>query len=112
MKLKDTAFGRRRFLNGLFGGWLGALAASFLGPLLRYVFPPEREPDEVTLPLPGLKDMALNSVKGFRWGGKPGLLKRNRDGSFTAFVAVCTHLDCNVRYLADKGKFHCACHDG
>jgi cytochrome b6-f complex iron-sulfur subunit len=112
MRLKDTVYGRRRFLNGLFGGWLGALAASFLIPLLRFVFPPEREPDEVTLPLAEAKGMAPKSVRGFRWGGKPGLLKRNRDGSFTAFVAVCTHLDCTVKYLPEKGRFHCACHDG
>jgi len=53
-----------------------------------------------------------NSFKVFRWGNKPGILKRNDDGSLTAFVAVCTHLDCNVTYLPEQRKFYCACHDG
>ncbi|MBU4203586.1 MAG: Rieske 2Fe-2S domain-containing protein, partial [Acidobacteria bacterium] len=39
-------------------------------------------------------------------------LKKNDDGSLTAFVAVCTHLDCNVAYKPDQRKFFCACHDG
>jgi len=56
--------------------------------------------------------MELNTVKNFAWGSKPGLLKKNDDGSYTAFVAVCTHLDCNVNYLSDQRKFFCACHDG
>lgn len=112
MKLKHSLFSRRQFLNGLLGGWVGALAASFLYPLLRFVFPPTREPDEVILPFSDFRDMAPNSVRNFPWGTKPGLIKKNDDGSFLAFVAVCTHLDCNVVYLADKKKFFCACHEG
>ena len=40
------------------------------------------------------------------------MLKKNEDGSLTAFVAVCTHLDCNVSYIPEEKKFYCACHDG
>ncbi len=112
MKLRHSLFTRRQFLNGLLGGWLGALVASLLAPVLKFVFPPAREPDEVILPFSDFKDMELNTVKNFPWGSKPGLLKKNDDGSYTAFVAVCTHLDCNVSYLADQRKFFCACHDG
>ncbi len=112
MKFKDTIFNRRRFLDGLFGGWLGALVASLLPPLARYLFPPEREPDSVTLPLPEFEEMAPGSARSFRWGSKPGLLMRKADGTFTAFVAVCTHLDCNVSYMPGRRRFHCACHDG
>jgi Rieske Fe-S protein len=112
MKLKHSLFTRRQFLNGLFGGWIGALLASFLYPVIRFVFPPTREPDQVVLPFLDFKDMAQNSVKNFSWGSKPGILKKNDDGSYTAFVAVCSHLDCNVTYLPDKKKFFCACHEG
>lgn len=112
MKLKHSLFTRRQFLNGLLGGWFGALAASLLAPVLKFVFPPASEPDEVILPFSDFKDMELNTVKNFPWGSKPGLLKKNDDGSYTAFVAVCTHLDCNVTYLSDQRKFFCACHDG
>jgi cytochrome b6-f complex iron-sulfur subunit len=112
MKLKHSLFTRRQFLNGLLGGWLGAFAASFLYPVLKFIFPPTREPDEVILPFADFQDMEPNTVKNFAWGNKPGILKRNNDGSYTAFVAVCTHLDCNVTYLPDQGKFYCACHEG
>lgn len=112
MKLKHSLFTRREFLNGLLGGWLGALLASFLYPVVKFVFPPTREPHQVILPFSEFKDIAPNSIKSFSWGSKPGILKKNDDGSYLAFVAVCTHLDCNVTYLPDQRKFFCACHDG
>ncbi len=112
MKLKHSLFTRRQFLSGLFGGWLGALMASLLYPVIRFIFPPTKEPDQVVLPFLDFKDMVPNSVKNFSWGSKPGILKKNDDGTYTAFVAVCSHLDCNVVYLPDKKKFFCACHEG
>ncbi len=112
MKLKHSLFTRRQFLNGLFGGWLGAFLASFLYPVLKFVFPPTREPDQVILPFADFRDMRFGSVKNFLWGTKPGILKKKDDGSYLAFVGVCTHLDCNVSYLEDQRKFFCACHDG
>ncbi len=112
MKLKHSLFTRRQFLNGLFGGWLAALLTSFLYPLIKFIFPPTREPDQVILPFSDFKDMGPNSVRRFSWGTKPGLLKKNEDGTLKAFVGICTHLDCNVTYLPDQRKFFCACHDG
>lgn len=112
MKIKHSLFTRRQFLNGLFGGWAGALLASLLYPVVKFVFPPSREPDQVILPFLDFKDMGPNSTKNFSWGSKPGILKRNDDGLFQAFVGVCTHLDCNVIYLQEQKKFFCACHEG
>jgi Rieske Fe-S protein len=112
MKIKYSLFTRRSFLNSLVGGWLAVLGGVFLSPILKFVFPPYREPDQVTLPLADFKDIAPNTVKNFPWGSKPGFLKRTEDGTLQAFVAVCTHLDCNVAYLPDKKKFFCACHEG
>jgi cytochrome b6-f complex iron-sulfur subunit len=112
MKLKHSLFTRRQFLNGLFGGWIAALLTSFLYPIIRFIFPPTREPDQVVLPFADFQDMEPNSVRNFSWGTKPGLLKKNEDGTLQAFVGICTHLDCNVTYLPDQKKFFCACHDG
>lgn len=112
MKFKESIFTRRRFLNGLLGGWLGALLASLLYPLMRVIFPPEREPDQVFLPAEDYQDIPHNTVKLFAWGNKPGLLKRDEREDLIAFVGVCTHLDCNVTYLPEQRKFFCACHDG
>lgn len=112
MKLKYSLFTRRRFLSGLIGGWVGAFLASLLYPIVKFIFPPYREPDEVILPIADFRDMPPNSVKTFAWGSKLGLMKKNEEGTYVAFVGVCTHLDCNVRYMGDQRKFFCACHDG
>ncbi len=112
MKLKHSFFTRRQFLNGLLGGWAGAFMLSFLYPALKFCFPPTREPDQVVLPFSDFEDMESGSVRNFSWGTKPGMLKKRADSSYQAFVAVCTHLDCNVVYLPDKKKFFCACHEG
>lgn len=112
MKLKHSLFTRRQFLNGLLGGWLTALVGSFLYPIIKFVFPPYKEPDKVVLALSDFKNLASNSVGNFPWGNRPGLLKKRDDGLLQAFVGVCTHLDCNVTYLPEQRKFFCACHDG
>jgi len=112
MKLKHSLFTRRQFLNSLLGGWLAALVATFLYPVVKFIFPPTREPDKVVLPFSGFQDMGPNSVQNFSWGSKPGIIKKDDDGTYQAFVAVCTHLDCNVAYLPDRRKFFCACHEG
>jgi Rieske Fe-S protein len=112
MKLKHSFFTRRQFLNSLLGGWLGALLASFLYPVIKFVFPPYKEPDKVTLFFSEFKDIEPGTVKSFAWGAKPGLIKKKMNGSYLAFVAVCTHLDCTVTYKPDQKKFFCACHDG
>jgi Rieske Fe-S protein len=112
MKLKHSLFSRRQFLNGILGGGLGALFASLVYPIIQLVFPPYREPDEVILAYADYRDIEPNSVKLFSWGSKPGMIKKNDDGTLLAFVGVCTHLDCNVTYLADQRRFFCACHDG
>jgi len=112
MKLPSSLFSRRVFLNSLIGGWLAALGAAFISPLVKYIVPPTREPDQVSAPLADFKDMALHTVKSFAWGNKPGFLKKTEEGGFVAFVGVCTHLDCNVAFVAEQRRFYCACHEG
>jgi len=112
MKLPYSLFSRRAFLNSLIGGWLAALGAAFVSPLLKYIVPPTREPDQVSVPFADFKDLAPHAVKGFAWGNKPGLLKKTEDGGYIAFVGVCTHLDCNVSYVTEQRRFFCACHEG
>lgn len=112
MRLKHSLFSRRQFLNGMLGGWLGALLASLLYPILKFIFPPYWEPDEVVLVYADYADMEPNSFRVFAWGNKPGILKKNTDGTLLGFVAVCTHLDCNVTYMPEQKKFFCACHEG
>jgi Rieske Fe-S protein len=112
MRLYNAYFTRRKFLNSLLGGWLGAVAATFISPIVKFCWPPYKEPDEVKLVFADYSGMKPGEVKNFVWGVKPGLLKRAPDGSFIAMVGVCSHLDCNVTWLPDKKQFFCACHDG
>ena len=49
---------------------------SFLYPVMKFIFPPTKEPDQVILHFSDFKDMKPNSVKVFSWGNKPGLVKR------------------------------------
>ena len=112
MKIKNSVYSRRKFLNGLLGGGLGSLAAILVSPIIKFVFPPYKEPDEVILAAADFKDMPPGSVKNFAWGLKPGFLRAKADGTLTAYVGVCTHLDCNVTWRPEQRKFFCACHDG
>jgi menaquinol-cytochrome c reductase iron-sulfur subunit len=38
-------------------------------------------------------------------------LQRMKDGNVRAFNAVCPHAGCFVNFRAEKGHFHCPCHD-
>lgn len=61
----------------------------------------------------------------FNFGGKPCLVVMTSDGAkrlaqkerlhsddVKAFNAVCTHMDCTVRYRAERGDIFCGCHEG
>jgi Rieske Fe-S protein len=47
----------------------------------------------------------------FNFNGKPCLLIR-QDDEVRAFNAICTHTDCTVEYVPEKGVIFCACHNG
>lgn len=104
---------RRSFLNALLGittvGWLG----SVLFPVVQYFQIPPRKDDEPTSVIAAsLKNLKPNDGVLFKFGSSPALLVMGPDGSLKAFSAVCTHLDCTVKYRPDMQKIHCACHNG
>ena len=104
---------RRGFLNWFLGTSLGAMAASVLYPLARYVSPPD-VPEAQTDRVVAGKDTDLkpNDGKIFRFGSLPGLLVRTAEGEYRAFSATCTHLNCTVQYRGDLRQIWCACHNG
>ena len=104
---------RRSFLNKIIGVGSTGLFAAIIYPLLRYIIPPERrEPDVSTVSLGKVDQYDKNSGTLFKFGQKPGLLLRLKNGEFRAFSATCTHLDCNVQYRKDLKIIWCACHNG
>jgi Rieske Fe-S protein len=61
----------------------------------------------------------------FNFGGKPCLVVMTPDGAtrrasgqrlrpddVRAFNALCTHVDCTVKYRPDRADIFCNCHDG
>jgi Rieske Fe-S protein len=106
---------RRRFLNGFLGTSFGALLASVLYPVLRYVSPP-RIPEASTNQIEaGSTNDPVLMEKGFkivRFGAEPVVLVKVSDTDFRAFTATCTHLDCVVGFQKDKSRLFCNCHGG
>jgi len=104
---------RRRILNWFLGGSTFAWLGSVVYPLTRFLMPPpEQEAAVSAVKATSLTEMTPNSGKVFKFGRKPALIVRRPDGTFSAFLAKCTHLDCTVQYREDKERIWCACHDG
>ena len=104
---------RRRVLNWFLGGSTFAWLGSVVYPLTRFLMPPpEQEAAVSAVKATSLTEMTPNSGKVFKFGRKPALIVRRPDGTFSAFLAKCTHLDCTVQYREDKERIWCACHDG
>jgi Rieske Fe-S protein len=103
----------RRWVNLLLGGGVLGSVASFLYPAIRYILPPQvGEAASRTVLAAKQDELKPNSAKIFKFGTKPGILIRTRDGTYRAFSAVCTHLNCTVQYRDDLRRIWCACHNG
>jgi len=104
---------RRNFINYLLGGSVAAFGSMMLYPVVRFLIPPKLPEADVSSVLVGsVSDFPPNEGKLFQFGRKPGLLIRTSEGEFRAFIAICTHLDCTVKYRNDMGIIWCACHNG
>jgi cytochrome b6-f complex iron-sulfur subunit len=103
----------RRWVNLLLGSGVLASIASFIYPALRYIIPPAvTESTSRSVVAAKVGELKPNTGKIFKFGAKPGILVRTRDGGFKAFSAVCTHLNCTVQYRDDLRQIWCACHNG
>ncbi len=104
---------RRSLLNWFLGTSLGAMCASVLYPVLRYVVPPD-VPEAQTSRAVACRDGELKPNEGriFPFGGRAAIVVRTEQGEYRAFSATCTHLNCTVQYRPDLKQIWCACHDG
>lgn len=110
---KEPDSGRRTFLSYLLGGSTLTFLAAVTYPVLKYLTPPAVKDSAVEAVAAGKADEFENgSGKIVKYGNKPALVIRDSDGEFRAFIAVCTHLDCTVQYLAEESVIWCACHNG
>jgi Rieske Fe-S protein len=103
----------RRWINILLGSGVVASIISFIYPALRYIIPPPVAESASRFVVAGkVGELKNNSGKIFKFGSRPALLVRIADGSYRAFSAVCTHLNCTVQYRSDLREIWCACHNG
>lgn len=111
MRLTESLFSRRRFLNSLIGAGAAGLLSYLLYPLSRFVWGNcAIEPESVVLkdftqPGPG-------EAVFFKYGSHPALLIRTDTGELRAFTAVCSHLNCTVQFDGARRRIWCACHQG
>ncbi len=104
---------RRKFLRLLLGGGFLAFLGSAIYPILRYLLPPAGTEESVSSVVAAkVGELVPNSGKIFRFGDKPGLLIFTEKGTYKAFSAVCTHLNCTVEYQSASQGIVCACHNG
>ena len=100
---------RRGLLKGVLGG-IGAFGlGSIVYAVYRFLAPGAGggTPVEITL-----SEISAGGAASFQYGGSPGILLREDDGTLKAFSLVCTHLACTVTWNGEKKEFHCPCHDG
>lgn len=103
----------RRWINLLLGSGILASIAAFVYPAIRYIIPPPvSESTSRSVVAAKAGELKNNSGKIFKFGSKPALLVRLADGTYRAFSAVCTHLNCTVQYREDLHEIWCACHNG
>jgi cytochrome b6-f complex iron-sulfur subunit len=108
----EVGSGRRRVLEYLVGSGVVASFASILYPVLKFLLPPSGGELDAETIAAQVNELAPNSAKIFRYGNRPGLLVRSSDGNYSAFSAVCTHLNCTVQYRSRDRDIWCACHNG
>lgn len=107
--------GRRRVLNWFLGTSLGALVASMLYPVARFLTPPETETaatNQVDAGTANDPEFAAKGYKIVRFGAEPVIVVRVGETDFRAFSAVCTHLACIVEYRKANQIIQCNCHNG
>jgi cytochrome b6-f complex iron-sulfur subunit len=106
---------RRRFLNWLLGTSGGALAASALYPVARFISPPrvpEASTNQVNAGPANDPELLEKGFKIVRFGNEPVILVDAGGGDYRAFAATCTHLDCIVEFRPQQKVIWCNCHNG
>ena len=107
------AHSRRGLFGWLLGGGFAASLASFIYPVLRFMYPPELPEATVNEADVGTTaEFPVNSGKIVKFGSRPVLLLHLAEQEWKAFSGTCTHLDCTVQYQPEAHRIWCACHNG
>jgi Rieske Fe-S protein len=113
MKLNESVFDRRQFLNGLAGAGAVVLTGVVGEPMLGFLTGVEiPEPDHFIVEGKALDVLARQRFVLVPYGPAPVMIFRLPDGALRALSAVCTHGQCNVHYRPEDNDIRCPCHGG
>ena len=102
---------RREFLDVAVTGAAAAVGIAAAYPAPKLLEPAgESSPTDVGAGKVGA--LARGAPKTVLLGQRPVLVLRGADGAFRAFLAICPHLSCVVRFASESGLIECACHGG
>ncbi len=102
---------RRDILNLGIVGAAGALGAVASYPALVLMAPARRDSPHAVVD-EHISKMPTGSGTTVMMGDRPVIVLRLADGSYRAFLALCTHLDCVVQFSPERQRIECPCHDG
>ncbi|PLX98636.1 MAG: cytochrome B6 [Desulfuromonas sp.] len=102
---------RRRFLLVMLTGVGGVLAAAAGWPIFRFLSPENQSGSGGKIKI-ARETVAVGTAHFFDYRGKPAVLLQPEPGRFVAMSAVCTHLGCIVKWIAEDNHFLCPCHGG
>jgi Rieske Fe-S protein len=118
---------RRNWLLRTLQGSIAATAVFIFYPVVRFLSPRKAT---VAGALEMSAPFKVNELPGaannpFDFAGKPCLVVLTTEGAqraargeplrsddVRAFNAICTHVDCTVKYRADQQDIFCSCHEG
>jgi Rieske Fe-S protein len=122
----ERSFRRSWLLHSLKGG-IAATAVAIFYPVTWFLRPRKATVSgALTVTAPFKVDELLGAKDNpFDFAGKPCLVVLTSDGAkrlaagqrlrpddVKAFNAVCTHVDCTVKFRPDKADVFCSCHNG
>jgi Rieske Fe-S protein len=106
---------RRGFISWFLGTSIGALLATLLYPVFKFISPPvvpEASTNQVEAGPINDPDLVERGFKIIRFGVEPVIVVRVSDTDVRAFAGTCTHLDCIVEFHKEQKRIWCNCHNG
>lgn len=104
---------RRKFIDIILNFSLFAWISAIVYPIFKFLNPPVTQDISInSISVGEINEFPINSSIITRFGRKPIIVIRKKNGDFKALSATCTHLDCNVQYKSDTEQIWCACHNG
>jgi len=118
---------RRAWLLRSLAGAISATVVAIFYPVACFLRPRRATVSGALEVVAPFKVSELPNAPGnpFNFGGKPCLVVLTPDGAnrrasgdrlqsddVRAFNALCTHVDCTVKYRPDRADIFCSCHEG